>query len=34
MGQAGRRRAVERFSWETVVENLLACYERVLGATP
>lgn len=34
MGQAGRRRAVERFSWETVAENLLACYERVLGATP
>ncbi len=34
MGRAGRRRAVERFSWETVAENLLACYERVLGATP
>ncbi len=34
MGQAGRRRAVERFSWETVAENLLASYERVLGVTP
>ena len=33
MGAAGRRRAVERFSWPVVVDRLEALYER-LGAQP
>ena len=31
MGEAGRRRAVERFSWRAVAEETVALYERLLG---
>ena len=30
-GQAGRRRAVESFSWSTIGDQTLAVYESVLG---
>ncbi len=29
MGEAGRRRAVEEFSWRAVAERTVALYERV-----
>ena len=32
MGEAGRRRAVERFSWGTIAERTIELYERVAGA--
>jgi len=31
MGEAGRRRAVERFSWRAVAERTVALYERLVG---
>jgi starch synthase len=30
MGQAGRRRAVERFSWSRIAEDTLSVYRSVL----
>jgi starch synthase len=30
MGEAGRRRAVEQFSWQTVADRTRAVYEAVL----
>jgi starch synthase len=32
-GRAGRRRAVERFSWSAIAAETLELYERLLGAT-
>jgi len=32
MGQAGRRRAVERFSWPAIARETVAVYERLRGA--
>jgi starch synthase len=32
MGVAGRRRAVERFSWGAIAERTIELYERVAGA--
>ena len=32
MGEAGRRRAVEEFSWRAVAERTVALYERTVGA--
>jgi starch synthase len=31
MGRAGRRRAVERFSWESIAERTMRVYQQVLG---
>jgi glycosyltransferase involved in cell wall biosynthesis len=31
MGQAGRRRVSQRFTWDQIVEALLQQYERVIG---
>jgi starch synthase len=31
MGRAGRRRAVERFSWESIAERTVRVYQEVLG---
>ena len=33
MGEAGRRRATEVFSWRAIAENVVALYERVLQGT-
>jgi starch synthase len=30
MGLAGRRRAVEKFSWETIAEDTMAVYRSLL----
>jgi starch synthase len=32
MGKAGRRRAVERFSWPAIARETVAVYERAIGA--
>jgi alpha-maltose-1-phosphate synthase len=32
MGKAGRRRAVERFSWPAIARETVGVYERVIGA--
>jgi len=32
MGRAGRRRAVERFSWPAIAAETVAVYERAIGA--
>jgi starch synthase len=32
MGKAGRRRAVERFSWPAIARETVSVYERVIGA--
>jgi alpha-maltose-1-phosphate synthase len=32
MGEAGRRRAVEQFSWRAVAEQTVALYEQLVGA--
>jgi len=32
MGQAGRRRVVERFSWPAIAAETVAVYERLTGA--
>ncbi|HET6699190.1 MAG TPA: glycosyltransferase, partial [Nocardioidaceae bacterium] len=34
MGEAGRRRALERFSWRAVAEATVAAYARALAASP
>lgn len=34
MGDAGRRRVVERFSWEAVVTTLVGLYEELLAPVP
>ena len=31
MGRAGRRRAVERFSWPAIAAETVAVYERAIG---
>jgi starch synthase len=31
MGRAGRRRAVERFSWTSIAERTMQVYRSVLG---
>jgi starch synthase len=31
MGRAGRRRAVERFSWAAIAERTMEVYRSVLG---
>jgi glycosyltransferase involved in cell wall biosynthesis len=31
MGKAGRRRAVERFSWPAIARETLDVYERLTG---
>ncbi len=34
MGEAGRKRATEVFSWRAIAQNVLALYQRVLQGTP
>jgi glycosyltransferase involved in cell wall biosynthesis len=34
MGRAGRTRAVERFTWETKISDMLDVYSRVQGNSP
>jgi starch synthase len=34
MGEAGRRRAVEHFSWSTIADRTMQLYRSVAGATP
>jgi glycosyltransferase involved in cell wall biosynthesis len=31
MGESGRRRAVERFSWPAIARETVAVYEGVIG---
>jgi len=32
MGAAGRRRAIEEFSWSSIAERTVALYDRLLGS--